>query len=450
MLKIHNSLSKEIEEFKPIESGKVKMYSCGPTVYDYPHIGNFRAFLFSDLLKRTLQYLNYEVNHVMNITDVDDKTIFASQKEGKSLSEFTEFYTNEFNKELESLNILPTTNQVKATEHVDEMVTMIETLLEKGIAYKSEDGSTYFDISKFEDYGKLSGVDTSNLESQISRVKHDEYEKDSIQDFALWKAWDESDGEVFWETSLGKGRPGWHIECSAMATKYLGNHFDIHTGGVDLKFPHHENEIAQSKCFSNEEYVNYWVHNEHILVDYKKMSKSLGNFYRLDDLKNKGYSPLDYRYFLLGASYRTKINLTWKSLDGAKSAFHKLVIFMKDNYGESGSVVDEYKNKFTEDIEDDLNTSKGLATLHELLKEKDISNSDKYATILDFDKVLGLNLENLAKEDVVPDEVQALLEKRKLARKDGDWDESDKLREEIRSLGFETADSGDDTKVRKI
>lgn len=243
MLHIYNTLSKEVEKFSPIKEGFVGMYSCGPTVYNLPHVGNYRAFLFNDILKRSLLFLGYEVNHIMNITDVDDKTIRNSQKAGKTLKDFTEFYAKEFNIELELLNILPADKQVLATDHIDEMVQMIEELKEKGFAYTGDDDSTYFDISKYKEYGKLSGVDKIEKNQTLSRIADDEYSKDNPQDFALWKSWEPEDGENFWETSLGKGRPGWHIECSAMSTKYLGNHFDIHTGGIDLTFPHHETKL---------------------------------------------------------------------------------------------------------------------------------------------------------------------------------------------------------------
>lgn len=451
MLKIYNSLSKTEEEFKPIKDGEVSMYSCGPTVYNYPHIGNYRAFLFNDILKRSLVFLGYKVNHIMNITDVDDKTIRDSQIAGKTLKEFTKFYTDEFNRELELLNILPVDKQVLATEHIDGMIEMIETLKEKGFAYAGEDGSTYFDISKFSEYGALSGVDLSQAKNQVSRIAADEYTKDNPQDFALWKAWSKEDGENFWTPeSLGKGRPGWHIECSAMSTKYLGNHFDIHTGGVDLAFPHHENEIAQSVCCTGENFANFWLHNEHILVDYKKMSKSAGNFYRLSDLKTKGYDALDYRYFILSANYRTKTNLTWKALDAAKSARHKILAFTKDNFGKVGSVSEDYKSKFIENIEDDLNMPKALATLHETMKDKNLSNEDKYTTILEFDKVLGLNLEKLSKKEEIPQNILDLVEERKKVREEKDWETSDKLRAEILELGYEITDQGSDTSIYKI
>lgn len=450
MLHIYNSLSKSLEEFKPIKNGEISMYSCGPTVYNLPHIGNYRAFLFNDILKRSLLFLGYEVNHVMNITDVDDKTIRDSQKENKTLKEFTEFYTKEFNTELELLNILPADKQVLATEHIEEMIAMIETLKEKGFAYTGEDGSTYFDISKYNDYGKLSGVDKIEKNQTISRIVADEYSKDNPQDFALWKSWEPEDGENFWgsESALGKGRPGWHIECSAMSTKYLGNHFDIHTGGIDLTFPHHENEIVQSVCCTGESFVNYWLHNEHILVDGAKMSKSLGNQFTLRDIIDKGYDPLDYRYFILSAHYRTKVNLTWESLDAARNARQKLARFIRDIEIE-GDINETYVQKFIKNLEDDINTPKALATIWELTKDSKVSNPDKKATILYFDGVLGLELDEVGEIDEIPQEILKLMKARDDARELKDYATSDALRAELEGLGYEVSDSPQGTQVKK-
>ncbi|MBP6931102.1 MAG: cysteine--tRNA ligase, partial [Candidatus Pacebacteria bacterium] len=292
-LKLKNTLTKTEEVFEPINKDSVSLYTCGPTVYNYPHIGNYRAYIFGDILKRTLSYLGYNVKHIMNITDIDDKTIRDSIAEGKTLAEFTEFYTQEFYKDIEAIHIVRAEKYTKATDYIDEMVKMIETLIEKGFAYKGDDGSVYFDIAKDTEYGKLSHFTLSDLkENAKGRMSADEYDKENAQDFALWKAWDENDGEVFWETSLGKGRPGWHIECSAMSIAELGDHIDIHTGGVDNMFPHHENEIAQSECATGHQFVKYWMHNEHLMVDGKKMSKSAGNFYTLRDIEKLGITPM--------------------------------------------------------------------------------------------------------------------------------------------------------------
>jgi len=284
-LEIYNTLSKKKEIFKPIHGNKVGLYTCGPTVYNYPHIGNYRAYIFADILKRYLKYSGYEVKHVMNLTDVDDKTIRDSQKENKSLKEFTEFYTKSFFNDCEMLNIVSADIYTKATDYINEMVKIIDNLLEKGYAYKTEDGSVYFDIHKDKEYGKLSHFKLSDLkENAEGRLKKDNYEKENAGDFVLWKAWSETDGEVFWQTQLGKGRPGWHIECSAMSMSNLGESFDLHTGGVDNIFPHHENEIAQSECVTGKPFVKYFMHNEHLLINNDKMSKSFGTFYILKDL----------------------------------------------------------------------------------------------------------------------------------------------------------------------
>jgi len=287
-IKFKNSLSRVREEFKPIEPGKVKFYTCGPTVYNFAHIGNFRAYIFEDLLRRYLKYKGYDVYQVMNLTDIDDKTIRDSQKEGISLKDFTGRYIKAFFDDLDTLGIERAEQYPAATEHIPEMVELIKKLTENGYAYEVN-GNYYFKISAFKDYGKLANLDMAGLKAG-ARVATDEYEKDSVSDFALWKAWDEADGDVYWETEIGKGRPGWHLECSAMSMKYLGNHFDIHTGGVDNMFPHHENEIAQSEGATGEKFVNYWMHCEYLIVDGRKMSKSLGNFYTLRDIIDKGYS----------------------------------------------------------------------------------------------------------------------------------------------------------------
>jgi len=323
-LKLYNTLSRKKEVFKPVKKGKVGMYVCGPTVYNYVHIGNLRAYIFGDILRRHLKSLGLKVNHVMNITDVDDKTIRDSQKQGKSLKELANFYEKAFLEDLKDMNIEKPEVIPHATDHVKEMVALIKNLLAKGIAYKTEDG-IYFSIDKFKGYGKLSKIKLKELKEGASeRITKDEYDKENAQDFALWKFYDKKDGDVFWETEIGKGRPGWHIECSAMSSKYLGDSFDIHTGGVDLIFPHHENEIAQSEAANGKDFVKYWMHNEWVLVDGKKMSKSLGNFYKLKDIIEKGYSALDLRYFYLTKLYRQKLNFTWSNLDAAKTSLQRL------------------------------------------------------------------------------------------------------------------------------
>jgi len=434
------------------------MYTCGPTVYNYAHIGNYRAYIFADTLKRVLIYSGYKVKHIMNLTDIDDKTIRDSQKEGKTLKEFTEFYTKEFLKDINVLNIVNPTKFTKATDYIPEMVKIIKKLLKSKLAYKSEDGSIYFDIKKFKDYGKLSRLVLENQKENASgRIKTDEYEKDNVQDFALWKSWDEKDGNVFWDpskklgagTEIGKGRPGWHIECSAMSMKNLGEQIDIHTGGVDNIFPHHENEIAQSEGATGKHFVKYWMHNEWVLVDNKKMAKSFNNFYTLRDLMDKGIDPVAYRFWLLMANYRTRVNFVWEALEGAETALKRLYNLYKDLGAGKGKVHKEYKHKFKEYLEDDLDTPRALTVLWDVLKDENISNADKKATVLDFDKVLGLGFEKL-KEEKISTKIKKLVEEREQARLRKDFQKSDELRKEINFLGYEIKDTSEGQKISKI
>ncbi|MFA6324657.1 MAG: cysteine--tRNA ligase [Candidatus Paceibacterota bacterium] len=449
-LRFYNTLTRQNEDFIPIKEGEVSMYSCGPTVYNYPHIGNYKAYIFADILKRVLLYFGYKVNHIMNITDIDDKTIRDSIKENKTLKEFTEFYTKEFYKEIEILNIIKPKKFTKATDYIDEMVKIIKVLLDKKIAYKSEDGSIYFDIKKFSNYGQLSGITLDQLkENAAGRITKDEYEKENAQDFALWKSYDKNDGDVFWENELGKGRPGWHIECSAMSIKNLGEEIDIHTGGVDNIFPHHENEIAQSESYTGKHFVKYWMHNEWVLVDQKKMSKSLHNSYILKDIIDKNISPIAYRFWLLMANYRTRVNFVWEALEGAEVALKRLYRLYLELGNEIGTIDDSYQKKFKEYLGDDLDTPQALSLLWDLVKDETISNPNKKATILDFDKVLGLGFENL-KEEIIPEEIIKIAEERELARKNKDWEKSDELREKINSLGYEIKDNSLSYKINKI
>lgn len=303
------------------------MYTCGPTVYDYSHIGNMRAFLFEDLLKRWLEYRGFKVTHVMNLTDVDDRTIKAARSQGIPIKQHTERFIQAFFEDIAILNIEKADVFPKATDHIPGMVALVKKLLDKGYAYRSEDGSIYFNISKFKDYGKLAKIQVGELKAG-ARVKVDEYEKEQASDFVLWKAWDPDDGDVFWETEIGKGRPGWHIECSTMSMKYLGETFDIHCGGVDNLFPHHENEIAQSEAATGNKFVNYWLHNEHLLVEGKKMAKRLGNYFTVRDLTAKGYDPVAIRYLMMSTHYRQQLNFTFEGLDAAKKTLDRLTNFM--------------------------------------------------------------------------------------------------------------------------
>ncbi|HEC80710.1 MAG TPA: cysteine--tRNA ligase, partial [Firmicutes bacterium] len=319
-MRFYNTLIKSVEEFSPLEGDVVKMYTCGPTVYDYAHIGNFRTYVFEDILRRWLKFRGYKVIQVMNITDVDDKTIMGANEKGISLDEYTREYTNAFFEDIDTLRIERAEHYPRATEHINEMIALIEKLIEKGIAYVADDG-IYYSIAKFPEYGKLSGFDVKSVKAG-ARVAKDEYDKEDVRDFALWKF--RRPDEPFWSAPFGDGRPGWHIECSAMSMKYLGETFDIHIGGVDNIFPHHENEIAQSEGATGKKFVRYWLHSEHLIVEGRKMSKSLGNFYTLRDLLSMGYNPIAIRYLLLSTHYRKQLNFTFDGLKGAYSTVMRL------------------------------------------------------------------------------------------------------------------------------
>ncbi len=455
-IKLFNTLTRQKEEFKTIAPGKVGVYTCGPTVYDYAHIGNFRAFVFEDLLKRWLEYRGFQVTHVMNLTDVDDKTIKGSQKQTKPLREYTDFYSNAFFEDIKVLNIEPATAYPRATDHIPEMVSIIKKLLQKGIAYCGEDGSVYFAVGKFPEYGKLSHIHVQDLKAG-ARVSQDEYAKEEAQDFALWKAWTPEDGDVYWETELGKGRPGWHIECSAMSMKYLGETFDIHCGGVDNMFPHHENEIAQSEAATGKPFVHYWMHNEHLLVEGKKMAKRLGNFYTLRDLLTKGLDPLAIRYLLLSTHYRQQFNFTFEGLEAAKGAIERLANLqrrLQDANGKGGSrkikeLTLNVQECFGGALDDDLNISVALASLFDfvrdinnLLDANELSKAEAATVsklIDDFDKVLGV-IPKL-KEESLPAEAEQLIRKREEARKAKDWKTADSARAQLKTMGIVLEDT---------
>ena len=416
------------------------------TVYGLGHIGNYRAFITADTLKRTLGFLGYKVTHVTNITDVDDKTIKNSIEQKKTLKEYTEPYAKAFFEDCKALNIEKSDYYPKATEHIKEMVAIVKKLLEKGIAYKTEDG-IYFNIKKFKDYGKLAGIKTCNLKAGASkRVLKDEYDKDNVQDFALWKFWTKEDGDVFWNTEIGKGRPGWHIECSAMSSKYLGEHFDIHMGGIDLVFPHHQNEIAQSEAANGKKFVNYWVHNEWLLVDGKKMSKSLGNFYTLRDIINKGYNPLFLRYLYLTVNYRKPLDFTLENLENSKNSLERLKNIISE-IKDDKKTNKEYMEKFSKAMEDDLNTPQALAVLWELVRDEKAEGKTK--TIEKIDGVLGLNL--LKKEKIeIPAEIKKLADEREKARKQKDFKKGDELRNKLKQKGWQVDDAPEGQRLKKI
>jgi len=465
-LRIYNTLTRKKEIFKPIKAGHVGMYSCGPTVYNFAHIGNFRNYVFVDLLKRYIKYKGYKIKHVMNITDIDDKTIRDSAKEGVSLKEFTEKYTKAFFDDLKTLNIEPADIYPKATEHVKEMIDFVKVLVKKGYAYEKLN-SVYYDISKFKDYGKLSKVDLSQMKSG-ARVDLDEYEKDHPGDFTLLKRskLDELKKGIYYDTEFGKVRPGWHLECSVMSMKYLGETFDIHTGGVDLIFPHHENEIAQSEAYSGKKFVNYWLHNEHLLVNNKKMSKSLGNFYTLRDLLEKGYSPRSIRYVLLATHYRQKLNFTFESLKAAENSIKRLDEFMvklKDVKGEKNNkeiyvLIEKAKSDFEDAMDDDLNVSIALSVMFDFVKKintfimnENISKKDAEKAIAlmhDFDSVFGILKEGEKEE--ISKEIEQLIEKRQEARKNKNWAEADRIRDELKEKGIILKDAKDGVRWERV
>ncbi|MBO5725038.1 MAG: cysteine--tRNA ligase [Lentisphaeria bacterium] len=470
-MRFYNTLGRTLEEFTPIEKDSVRMYTCGPTVYNYAHIGNFRAYLFEDILRRTLEYSGYKVTQVMNLTDVDDKTIRDSKAAGLKLQDFTRKYKDAFFEDLKTLRIEPAAVYPEATTHIAEMQAMIQVLFEKGYAYKSEDGSVYFSIDKFKEYGQLARIDREQQRAGV-RINSDEYEKDSVADFALWKAWSENDGDVKWSSPWGEGRPGWHLECSAMSMKYLGKTFDIHTGGVDNMFPHHEDEIAQSEAANGCKFVNYWLHCEHLTIENKKMSKSLGNFYTLRDLLAKGYTGPEVRWALIGTHYRSKLNFSIKLLDEARASLKKFSDFfgrLRDlEKGPAGKalaqeLVEKARKDFAAGIGNDLGIAEALAAVYTLqravnsaMAKKELQ-SEAGEIILEefrsFNKVLGsFDVDQAAAPaEEIPQEVLALAEERTAARKAKDFQKADALRDQLKALGYVVEDvPGGGIKVKKI
>jgi cysteinyl-tRNA synthetase len=461
-----NTLTRKKEVFKPLEPVKVKMYTCGPTVYDYAHIGNFRAFIFEDLLKRWLVYRGFIVTHVMNLTDIDDKTIKGSQKQGVQLRQFTDFYVKAFFEDIKALNIEAADVYPRATEVIPEIVAIIKALMMKGYAYKGEDNSIYYAVSKFPNYGKLSNIKVDELKAG-ARVSQDDYAKEEAQDFALWKAWTPEDGDVFWETELGKGRPGWHIECSAMSMKYLGDTFDIHCGGVDNMFPHHENEIAQSEAATDQKFVNYWMHNEHLLVEGKKMSKRFGNFYTLRDLLAKGYDPIVIRYLLMSTHYRQQFNFTLEGLESAKGAIEKLRNFARrlhdiDGGSSSGGAVATLTAKleacFRGSMDDDLDIGTALASLFDFVRQiNNLLDSNKVSKqesadigglIMQLDEVLAV-IGKVEVEEALPTDIDVLVQKREAARKSKNWKEADAIRAQLKAMGIVLEDTAQGVRWHK-
>ena len=467
MIKFFNTMDRKLEEFKSIRPNEVRMYTCGPTVYNFAHIGNFRAYMFEDLLRRTLKYFGYKVTQVMNLTDVDDKTIRDSQAANMSLDDFTAQYKKSFFEDLKVLNIEEAEVYPAATDHINEMITLIEILIEKGYAYQADDNCVYFSIAKFPEYGKLAKIDLENQRSGV-RIKNDEYAKDSVADFALWKSWDDNDGDVHWESPWGKGRPGWHIECSAMAMRYLGKTFDIHTGGIDNMFPHHEDEIAQSEAANGCTYVNYWLHCAHLMVDGDKMSKSAGNFYTLRECVDKGYDGRELRWVLLGAHYRKKLNFTFAACDQARAALNKfgeLFARLKDislagEGSEAKEIVLKAKQAFANGLADDLNISEAFSAIfglqhdtNKLLNTNSLSKAGAemiLAQYRKFDEVFALFEVDAEKENTIPMEVLEMAEKRCAARAAKDWATADAMRDQLKELGWVVEDSADGFNVKKI
>ncbi|MDP1608188.1 MAG: cysteine--tRNA ligase [Chlamydiales bacterium] len=441
----------------PHDGHTIRMYTCGPTIYDFAHIGNFRTYVFEDLLRRTLQFFGFSVQQAMNLTDIDDKTIRGAIAKQVPLKEYVEPYRKAFFEDLQALSIQPVEFYPAATDYIPDMIEMIQKLMEKGIAYRSEQGSIYFSIRAFPSYGKLSHLPSEQLKVNASGSNEaDEYEKDNVADFVLWKQYDPArDGKIFWESPFGPGRPGWHIECSAMAMKLLGATIDIHCGGVDNMFPHHENEIAQSECCSGSKFVHHWVHVEHLLVDHKKMSKSLGNFYTLRDLIAKGYTGSEIRYLLLSTHYRTQLNFTFAGLDAARASLQRVEDFILRLRSVTGfalttRLVEESQERFKQALADDMNISAALATLFDLIREANsfidqqklgsIEAGQILEMLQQWDQVLAV-LPLQAGLEEVPSFLLDLLKQRENARLEKNWRLSDELRDQIHLHGFVIEDT---------
>jgi cysteinyl-tRNA synthetase len=465
MLRFHNNLTDQLEDFVPFEAGKVRLYMCGPTVWNFAHIGNFRSFVFGDLLRRYLRFKGFQVTHVMNLTDVDDRIINESKKVGVTIEEFVEPFIKAFWEDIDTLNIERPDHAPRATEHIQEMIAIIQTLLDNGKAYES-DGSIYFRISAFPDYGKLSKISFEGNETGASgRVDTDKYDKEDARDFALWK-FVEPDELPGWEAPFGRGRPGWHIECSAMSMKYLGESFDIHAGGIDLQFPHHENEIAQSEGATGKQFAKYWLHGEFLKIDNEKMAKSLGNEYTLRDILARGFSPLAIRYLLLSVPYGKQLNFTFEGLKGAETSvsrlhqFRRLVSEARCKTGKSiaaETISARALKELEAAMDEDLNTSVALASLHNFIREinslvsAENLLSDDQSRALDviesFDSVLGV----FGKDKVVDldSEIEHLIEERQAARRNRDFSRADEIRDQLLSRGIILEDTKDGVRWKK-
>ncbi len=459
----YNTETRTKEVFTPQRNNHVTMYTCGPTVYHFAHIGNFRTYVFEDILRRTLKFFGYQVTQVMNITDIDDKTIRGAIEKNVPLLDYTQPYRNAFFVDLQSLGIERAENYPAATDYVTHMIDFIQKLLDKGIAYKSNDKSIYYSIEKCPRYGRLSHLKLEQLKVGAGdmRVAQDEYEKENIGDFVLWKAYDPlRDGHVFWESPFGPGRPGWHLECSTMAMTLLGDTLDIHVGAVDNIFPHHENEIAQSEAYSGKPFVRFWMHSEHLLVEHKKMSKSLGNFYTLRDLLDRGYTGMEVRYMLMHAHYRTQLNFTFEGLEGAKASYHRLQDFLLRMQEiahpqvtatpEVKKILQKSMQEFSEALADDLNISRALAAIFEMMRAINLLSGSEVLTpgdaqetlhlLEEVNRVLGLFTFEV-EEESPPQELQELLKRRNDARASKEWALADQLRDEIMNNGYVIEDT---------
>ncbi|MBI4447511.1 cysteine--tRNA ligase [Candidatus Woesearchaeota archaeon] len=461
MIKLYNTSTRKVEVFKPIKPGFVEIYTCGPTVYNYAHIGNLRTYIFEDFLKRAFFYNCFKVKHVMNITDVghltsdadsgEDKMLKGAKREGKTVWEIAEFYAKAFKQDIERLNIFEPDIWCKATDHIKEMVQLIQRLEKNGHIYIS-DGNVYYDVSTFKNYGKLARLKLKKLKAG-ARIAVDE-KKRNPQDFALWFTKSKfEEQEMKWDSPFGRGYPGWHVECSAMSIKYLGEHFDMHCGGIDHIPVHHTNEIAQSEGATGKKWVNYWLHGEFLLIDKGKMAKSGENFVTLQTLIDKGYDPLDYRYLCLTTHYRKQLHFSFEALDGAKNSYTNLkerVRDLKTNLEGDNGDAGGYEKGFLEAINDDLNMPEALALTWNLIKDQKVGNKLKYETLLKFDKVLGLKISELQTEIKVSEDIKKLIREREEARKNKDWKKSDQIRDEIKRKGFIIEDSAEGIKLKKL
>jgi cysteinyl-tRNA synthetase len=465
MLRFHNTLTNKTEDFQPLEDNAVRMYICGPTVWNFAHVGNFRTFTFGDILARYLRFKGYKLTHVMNLTDVDDRIINESAKAGKTIDEFVQPYIVAFWEDMDFLGNKRPDIAPRATEHIAEMIQIIQTLLDNGKAYES-DGSIYFRISAFPEYGKLSKIKfEGNIVGGSERIDTDKYEKEDARDFALWKLVDKSD-PAGWDAPFGYGRPGWHIECSAMSMKYLGETFDIHAGGIDLQFPHHENEIAQSEGATGKLFAKYWLHGEFLKIDNEKMSKSLGNEFTLRDIINRGVNPLAIRYLLISVPYNKQLNFTFEGLKGAETTVERLQQFRRlvtEANTENGSeaevkaLVEKYLSEFEAAMDDDLNTSVALAAIHNLVREinsvlaKDELKADDQKAVLvaieKFDSVLGIF--GKAEEEILDEEIERLIEERQEARRNRNFARSDEIRDALAEKGIILEDTKDGVRWKR-